>query len=181
MSAKKNLLFFSFASLFLSILFAKSVQAHCPLCTAGAAVAAGGALWLGVNVVVIGLFIGAFALSLGFWTSKLVKKKLFPYQASVLIFLVFLLTIVPIMPIMTNVLPINIWITGDYGSWLNRTYLINSFFLGSFIGGALVFLSPFLSRRISKMRNGRNFQFQGVAVTLLLLVVAGALIQMIAT
>ncbi|SRR3989344_138890 len=177
----RNLLFFSFISLFLSIFLAKGVQAHCPLCTAGAALAAGGALWLGVNVIVIGLFIGAFALSLGFWTSKLVKKKFIPYQATAMILLVFLLTVVPIMPIMTNVLPINVWITGDYGSWLNRTYLINSFFVGSLIGGALVSLSPSLSRNISKIRGGRNIPFQGVLITLLLLVVAGALIQVIAT
>ena len=47
---------------FLFIFMVDEVLAHCPLCTAGAAVAVGGAAWLGVSKIIIGLFIGAFAV-----------------------------------------------------------------------------------------------------------------------
>ena len=85
-------------ALFPNLLFIKSVYAHCPLCTAGAAVAAGGAAWLGISKAAIGIFIGAFAVSTGWWASNLLtpwlsKKitelrngKMLPYQGIMLTF-----------------------------------------------------------------------------------------------
>ena len=54
-----------FSLFLLPILFFQAVKAHCPLCTVGAGAAAAGAIWLGVSKVVVALFIGGFAMSMG--------------------------------------------------------------------------------------------------------------------
>lgn len=158
------------------------VSAHCPLCTAGAAVAAGGALWLGVSNIVVAMFIGAFAISMGLWFSKLIKKKYIPYQNFLIVISSFLLTILPILPIISNehqVLPLYISLVGDYGSLLNRTYLINFSLFSALFGGFLVFISPSISKSISKLRNGKIIPFQGVVITLTILIITGIMMQVV--
>mgnify|MGYP006929334256 CR=1 FL=1 len=61
--------------LILSIFSARIVSAHCPLCTIGAGAAAGAAIWLGISKVVVAMFIGAFAMSMGMWFSRIIKKQ----------------------------------------------------------------------------------------------------------
>lgn len=165
---------------FLSLFLIEKVSAHCPLCTVGAAAAAGGALWLGVSNVVVSLFLGAFAISMGLWFGKLIKKKYVPYQNFLIVIASFLLTILPILPIISSehgFLPLYISLIGDYGSLLNRTYLINTSLLSSLSGGILVFISPFISKNISKLRNGKIIPFQGVAITLTILIITGIIMQ----
>ena len=72
----RNLFLFLLAPIFL----ATRVMAHCPLCTIGAAGAAGAAVWLGISKVAVVLFIGAFSMSMGMWFAKIVKKKYFSFQ-----------------------------------------------------------------------------------------------------
>ena len=71
---RKNIFLVLSSFIFLGF-FSEFVSAHCPLCTAGAAIAAGGAIYLGVSVIVVGLFIGAFAVSTGWWVAKIIKKQ----------------------------------------------------------------------------------------------------------
>jgi|Deesub1362A_J573_1020465.scaffolds.fasta_scaffold00340_39 hypothetical protein len=175
MNVKKLLLLNSLFSLFL----VKKAQAHCPLCTIGAAAAAGGAAWFGISPVVIGLFIGAFAVSMGWWISRLIKKRYVPLQRLLIISLSFATTVLPLFPVMRDVYPVYISLTGDYGSLLNRTYLLNLFLVGSIIGGVIVSLTPWLSSKITMLRKGRTFPFQGVILTMLLLVIVGATIQLV--
>ncbi len=162
-----------------SALALQIVQAHCPLCTAGAAIAAGGALWLGVKAQVIGLFVGAFAVSLGWWISNLLKKQYIPHQKAVLILVSFLTTVLPLLPIMTPLYPVYVSIAGDYGSLLNRTYATNLFLFGSIIGGLIVSSTPWLSSKLTHLRNGKQLPFQGIALTFLLLIVISAIIQLV--
>lgn len=169
---KRKYLFFVFPVLF------KSVQAHCPLCTVGAAAAAGGALWLGVNLIVVALFIGAFAVSTGWWISRLIKKQCWKYQKTALIIASFLLTIIPLMPLFPGITPFYLSWGGEYGSLFNRTYLLNTFLIGSILGGAIVSSTPFLSQKITKVR-GKMVPFQGVILTLFLLMIAGIGLQVL--
>lgn len=165
---------------FLSLIFsAKEAYAHCPLCTAGAVIAAGGAAYLGVKTIVIGLFIGAFGVSMGSWVSKMIKKQYVPYQNFIIIIFSFGTTIIPIAPYFEGFYPFYISLIGEYGSLLNRTYLINSFITGSLIGGALVLITPLLSGKITKFREGRIVPFQGVAITLIVLLIGGGILQLI--
>ena len=156
----------------------RDVYAHCPLCTVGAAVAAGGAAWIGVDAAVIGLFIGAFSVSMGWWFSRIIKKKIIPFQKAVIILIMFLTIVIPTMPLINGSIPFYINLIGDYGSILNRTYIINSYLLGGIIGGLIVSLSPYLSKRITKHRNS-TIPYQGVSLTLILLVIVGITLQVL--
>ena len=171
---KKSLLF-PFVSLFLI----PRAFAHCPLCTAGAAIAAGGAMWLGVNATVIGLFVGAFAVSLGWWISRIIKKQYVPYQKWIIIIISFVTTVLPLLPIMTPLYPLYISIAGDYGSLLNRTYAVNLFLAGSVVGAGIVSLTPWLSAKLTKIRKGKQLPFQGIALTFVLLIIIGIIIQLV--
>lgn len=175
-----KLMFIFWAVFFTLIFVSENVSAHCPLCTIGAAAAAGGAVWLGVNKMVVSLFIGAFAVSMGWWVSKLVKKKYIPFQKAVIILISFLLTVLPILPIITYAKPIFISLAGDYGSLLNRTYLVDLSLIGSLIGGIVVSLAPGISSRLSNIRKGRKIPYQGIIVTFLSLITVALIIQFIA-
>jgi len=67
---KLNKLFSLLFAIPLIIFLSKSVMAHCPLCVVGAGAAGAAAMWLGVSKVVVALFIGAFAMSMGMWFAK---------------------------------------------------------------------------------------------------------------
>lgn len=161
------------------VLIAGLVSAHCPLCTIGAGAAAAGAVWLGVSKVVVALFIGAFAMSMGMWFARVIKKKYVPLQSTLVVAVVFLSTVLPLLPMFTYVQGFHVSIMGDYGSWLNRTYLVNPPLISSLLGGLIVFVSPLLSGKITKLRGGKTLPFQGVALTLLSLLILGFLIQMV--
>ena len=165
--------------LFFILLLTESVMAHCPLCVVGAAAAAGGATWLGVSKIVIGVFIGGFAVSTALWVSRLIKRKYIPFQTLFIVLFSFLTMIIPLMPMVEEIYPLYISIIGDYGSLLNRTYVINLFFVGSIAGSLVVVFSPAISRRISRLRNNKLIPYQGVILTIALLILASIILQVV--
>ncbi|MBI2558696.1 hypothetical protein HYW20_05210 [Candidatus Woesearchaeota archaeon] len=152
--------------------------AHCPLCTVGAAFVAGGAAVLGVHRMVIGVFIGAFAVSTGLWFSRILKKKFVPLQKSIITIASYLLTIIPMRMILKDEHPLFISLYGDYGSLFNRTYLVDYFVVGSIIGSVVVAIAPYLSDKITSIRKGRHIPYQGIALTFLLLIITGIILQL---
>lgn len=161
----------------ISILSGITVRAHCPLCTAGAAAAAGGALWLGVDRAVIALFLGAFAASTGWWVAGMIKRQFIPFQKQGIVAASFLLTIIPLLPIVTAIKPVYISLIGDYGGLLNRTYVVNISLITAALGLFIIAITPALSRKISSFRSDRVYPFQGIALTFILLLLAGAALQ----
>lgn len=144
------------------------VYAHCPLCTAGAAGAALFAKWLGMSVLSVGVFIGAFAAALGAWVSRYFPRK---YRLLVII-LSFLLTIVPLVPIMTDYSSI-------YIAMFDFTYVVNLFVAGSAIGGIVILTSPFLSKYVSKLRKGKMLPYQGILLTFAILILLALIFQIL--
>ncbi len=173
MNQKKNFLFLMFGALF--IFLTENVSAHCPLCTVGAGAAAVGAVWLGVSKVVVGLFIGGFSMSMGLWMSRIIKKNYFKFQKSAIVIGVFLLTLLPLLPIFNVIGPLHFSFIGEYG----KTYAINYSLVSGLFGGLIVFLSPSLSRKITEKRKGKRIPFQGTILTIISLIVAGGIIQII--
>ncbi len=161
------------------MLFIVNIQAHCPLCTAGAAIAAGGALWLGVSRAVVALFIGAFAVSIGFWISRLIKIRLLPFQKHIIILFSFLTTVLPLMPLIRQDHPFRISIKGDYGSLFNNTYVVNLSLVASIIGGLIVLAAPALSSQITRLRKNKMIPFQGILLTFIILIAISILIQLV--
>lgn len=168
---KSKFIFSVLASIF-SINF---ISAHCPLCTVGAGAAAGAAVWLGVSKIVVALFIGAFAMSMGLWFSKFIKKQYIPFQKTIITTIVFLTTIIPLMPIFKAIGPLYISFIGDYGT----TYAVNYSLVSSLIGAGIVMSSSLISKNISRLRNGKIIPFQGVMITITSLLIAGGIIQVL--
>jgi MFS family permease len=165
----------SFLLLIVPILLAGTVSAHCPLCTIGAGAAAAGAAWLGVSKVVIGLLMGAFAMSMGMWFARWAdkKKRIIPFQRTLIITVVFLTTVLPLLPIFSAIGPLYIPFIGAYGT----TYAVNYSLASSFLGGIITFVSPGLNKKIREKRNGKGIPFQGILLTFILLAIASLIIQ----
>jgi len=155
-----------------------TTQAHCPLCTVGAGALAVAAASIGVSTPTVGVFIGAFALALALWFTKLIKKKYFPHQDFVVASVIFLSTIIPLMPLIKEYRPLYISLFGEYGTALHNTYTINLYLLGAVVGAILLFASPLISRKVTELR-GKTLPYQGLAITFSLLIIAGIIFQII--
>ena len=166
-----------FLSLMTTVLLIDLVSAHCPLCTIGAGAAAAGAVWLGVSKVVVALFLGAFAMSMGMWFARVLSKKrtYIPFQNPLVIIGVFLLTILPLIPIVKAIGPLHLSFIGTYG----KTYAVNYSLFSSIFGGLIVMSTPSLSKKITKLRKGKMLPFQGIILTLGLIIITGAIIQIL--
>lgn len=155
------------------------VHAHCPLCTAGAGAAAGAAALLGVKYGAIGVFLGAFAMALALWMARLVTKRYLPYQKLLIIGAVYLSTLLPLIPFTRDYSSVFVSWGGDYGSLLNRTYLVNWFIVGAIIGSVIVYATPAISAGLTKLRQGKAVKFQGLMLTFSLLLIPAVLIQVL--
>ena len=161
------------AGLFLSL--PSDVLAHCPLCTVGAGFLAAAAASIGVSAAVLGVLIGAFALALGLWAAKGIKSKRIRHQDTAVSLGVFLATILPIMPLIRDYRGVYIPFLGEYGI----TYAVNLYLLGVLIGAVLLFSAPHMSRLLTRIRKGQTWPFQGVSVTLLLLIIGAVAVQVV--
>jgi len=164
---------FAFPAVFL--LNTAVAYAHCPLCTIGAAAAAGGAAYLGVNNAAIGVLLGGFAVSIGWWIGNKIKKKFFPYQKAAIILISFITTIIPLLPFLKYLRPLYIPFLGQYGT----TLVVDYFLVSSVIGGIIVCITPYLSSKATQLRNGKQIPFQGILMTFILLFMVSALLQFV--
>jgi hypothetical protein len=158
-----------------SLLASAPAHAHCPLCTAGAGVAALGAAKLGMSPMSIGIFLGAFAVALGLWFGRLLKKQYLPKQTALLAIFSFATTIFPLQAVLADNTSLYLPFWSEYG----KTFVINLFVIGSVAGGALIILAPYLSSKLTLTRGGEVYPFQGMAITLALLVSGAAVIELV--
>lgn len=173
--------FYHYQGLFLGLIgfflvaLPRVAQAHCPLCTVGAGAAAALAVWLGVKIMVMGVFMGAFALAMGLWIARLIKYR-FPYKGLLLGFASFLLTIFPLQPLFQDYTSLYITWGGEYGSIFNRTYVIDRFVIGAVIGAAILVAVPFLSKWIVRKR-GKFIPYQGIILVFAFLFLVALILQ----
>lgn len=170
---KKNLL------LFLLAFLPKIASAHCPLCTVGAGALAVFAASVGISTIVVGVMIGGFALALSTWIAKLPKKEYMPFQYPILALAIFWGTIIPIMPFIIEYRPLYIRLMGDYGNMLHNTYAINLFVAGAILGALLMLVGPHASKWLTKLRDGKIIPYQGITISLLLLIIASIIIELL--
>lgn len=145
------------------------VLSHCPLCTAGTGILAILAKELGVKTEVLGIFIGAFSIALGFWISRLIKKR-FPFKTTILLTLSFFTTLFPLRSLFKDIGAIN---------FLNQIYFLDRFILGSIVGAFLMIISPPLSKKLSQVLQGKNIPFQTLLITFALLILVSLLFQIL--
>ena len=142
-----------------SLFFLREVSAHCPLCTGAVVAGAVGAKYLGLDVAILGIFVGAFAISLGLWVSRKIKNY-FKYQSTLILTSSFFLTIAPSLAFIKDM---------TYISLLSKVFFVNKLLIGSIIG-ALVTLLAYKIHNHIKLKHGRVlFPYQGVILTILFL------------
>lgn len=135
----------------------------CPLCTAGAAVGLSLARYYGLSDMIVGLWLGAMAVSTGVWIARLARRKLgkrIPAQTPIIFSLAFASTVIPFylagffngMPGMSDVI-----------------FGINKLLFGLVLGGVITYIGAPVSSWIKKTV-GRSFPYQTILVTLGLLV-----------
>ena len=160
------------------VAFSTTVRAHCPLCSAGAGGAAALASALGIGLGVVGVFVGAFGIATGLWTASYVDGEYVPHQDRLLALGTFLAVVLPVVPLMNETVPVFLSIAGEYGTPLNRTYLIDTYLVGTAAGGGITYVTPRISARISELR-GTTVPFQGLALTFGLLGASAALLEVL--
>lgn len=153
------------------------VNAHCPLCTGGAAAAAAAAAYFGVRYGSIAVLLGGFSVALGLWLAHKPKKEYVEYQSKLLFWVIYLSTIIPFYAMFKgDYVSRYVSFGGDYGSFTNRTYLIDLFIIGSLLGSLIVYFAPRLSQALTEKR-GKSFRFQGLLINFALLIIGGAIMQ----
>lgn len=171
------------ASIFSSFLFffsAVPVSAHCPLCTGAIGVAAVAAKYYGMDLIIIGLFVGAFGISTGLWVGRKIKKEYFKFQLWTIVLLSFLLTVIPLRVFSGENVYIPIRLFGEVGGMFNKVYWFDRLFFGSWIGGLLSVFSFGVHNTAKKFNNGNVFiPFQGVVLTLAVLLLAGIVVELV--
>ncbi len=176
MKKYKKIFFISFIALAI-LLVPQIAYAHCPLCTLGVGAAAASAKYFGLDVSIIGLFVGAFGISTGLWFARAIKKKFIPYQTAIITLLSYLLTVIPLRFISTDNLYLPILLFGEPGSFLNKIYWIDMLIFGSIIGGLVTTLGYYIHNMLKKKNNDKVlFPYQGIALTLGILIIAGAIL-----
>ncbi len=148
-----------------SLTLIKSAAAMCPLCTAGAAIGLGVARYYGVDDTVIGLWLGALAVSTALWVNNVIKKRVrpnvVPFQSALIVAAVIASTIVPF------------YFAGFFNGMPNMSdsiFGVNRLIFGTVIGGIIMFVGEPISSYIKRKRNA-IFPFQAILLTLLLLTI----------
>ncbi len=160
----KKSLFFS-AVLLISLLFAGTAKAVCPVCVVAVGAGLGFSRWLGVDDVVSSVWIGGLLASLSMWTLVWLKRKGwgFKFDTAVVWIAYYGLTLVPL------------YFADIVGHPLNKIFGIDKIIFGA-IAGTVIFLASVTAHNFLKAKNaGKSFfPYQKVVVPVLLLAVASS-------
>jgi len=150
-------------------------QAHCPLCTAGAGILAVVAASLGVPVIIITTLLGGFALAMGLWFAKIIKKKFIPYQYHIIAWLVYFATVIPLWPILKEYKIFYMPFIG-FDKYANKVP-VDLYIAGVILGAIILLVSPFISKKLSVAVGKQIIPFQGVFITFLLMILVPLLVN----
>ncbi len=150
-----------------------AVHAHCPLCSAAVGAGAVTASYYGFDMSISGLFVGAFAISTGIWVARKIKKSYIPFQSWLIVSGSFLLTVVPLRSLSAESVYLPILLFGDAGTMLNRVYWLDKILFGASIGAVITIIGVKIHESIKASRGRVFFPFQGIAITLGLLLICG--------
>ncbi|PIO00641.1 hypothetical protein COT72_00200 [archaeon CG10_big_fil_rev_8_21_14_0_10_43_11] len=170
------------AAVLAMLISASAARAHCPLCTGAIGFAVFSASLFGVDASIIGVFVGAFAISTGLWMSRKIQEKYgqkIPAQNPVIVLASFLLTVVPLMALNTGMVMLPLLLFGEPGSILNRVYSINSLVFGSVIGATTSLIAFKLHNLVKEVRGSVLFPYQSIAFALGLLTLVSIVLQLI--
>ena len=170
----KKLLIFIFSmitALFLALPF---VSAHCPLCTAAVGTGVAVTRFYGVDDSIVGLWIGAFVISIALWFDKELKKrnKKIKFQGPILAILSFVLTVVPfyIGGLITSFSMVRSM--PEHHSMLGLGVLgIDKLLIGIIVGSVLSYLWMNFGSKIRNKKRKLYVPFQTIILTVVTLIV----------
>jgi len=144
-----------FLILLLIFLLPASALAVCPVCTVAVGAGVGLSRYLGIDDLIIGLWIGGFAVSSIMWTiNYLNSKKIKFYGRKILVTILYYVLI--------------IWPLYSYnfvGHPLNKLFGVDKLFIGIAIGSIFFLLGDIWYQAIKKNNNGKaKFNFQKIVM-----------------
>jgi len=140
-------IFYIFLPLFFFFL-AVPVHAFCPVCTVAVGAGVGLSRYLGIDDLIIGLWIGALCVSLIGWTTNWLKGKNKSFKGMILLSAIFWYGII-IVPL---------FFTGIMGHVLNKLWGIDKLLLG-IAGGTIIFYLAGMWYQSIKRKNGGHAKF----------------------
>lgn len=143
----------------------------CPICTIGVVAALGISRWLNIDDSILGLWVGAFLLSLSLWTFNWIFRKREKKPMIVLILILFgyiLLTYVPME-----------WF-GYIPALCKKILGIKRIYFGTGVGVVISSVALAIDRLIRNKNNGKVlFYYQKVILPISLLLIASLVLNAI--
>jgi len=158
-----------------SVLFPSITYAHCPLCTAGAGILAIIAASLGVPALIISTLLGGFALAMGLWLAKLIEKKYFNYQDYFVAGVIYLSTVLPLWPVLKEYKILYAPFLG-FDKYADKVP-VDVYITGVVLGALILAISPYISKKLSTLASKQLIPFQGILITMVLLVIVPLIIN----
>ncbi len=139
--------------------------AFCPLCVIATGAGVGLARWLGIDDIIIGLWLGGFSLSLSLFLNNLLVKmgRRIRFQ-SVLIFLAF-----------TGLNFFLLYFGGFFGI-SSKIFGINKLVFGFALGTLLLLLVPRIDKFLRKLNDGKIFISHQKMLTAIILLLIFSLV-----
>lgn len=138
----------------------------CPVCTVTVIAGLGLSRLLGIDDVIISLWIGAFILSFSFisidWVEKKWSKLRFKRFTMPTIIIMYLLVIIPLK------------INGSIGIVRNTLWGIDKIILGTIIGSIVFLIGVWADKKERKIKGKQLFKFQKVAFPIICLILTSA-------
>lgn len=148
----------------LTLTQANIVSAHCPLCSAAAGAGVAAAQYYGVDLLIVGLWLGFFITATSLWGLKLLPlSKQSRLNQLAVITAVFLSFIIPFR--IAGLLEFNhlIWLFGS-------PIIFNRMLAGMLVGVIIGWIMPDISHFIKKYNGNKSFiPFQAIVLTVSLL------------
>ena len=155
-----------------SILVSAKTLAICPVCTVAVGVGIKYTHWLGVDDTITGLWVGAFAVSISWWTISWLKTKKIKFIGKYILALVPVIYFVAIY--FTLVAQNLLNISG------NILWGIDKLILGSIVGALVFFWTAVLYLTMKKKNNNKpHFPYEKIAMNIGALVVLSGIFYFI--
>jgi hypothetical protein len=88
----------------------------------------------------------------------------------------FITTVLPMNSFLSDFHPLYLSWLGQYGT----TLALDFFLIGSILGGIITCITPWMSKKITVYRNGNHIPYQGILLTLGMLLIIGITLQILA-
>ena len=163
---------FVLSSMLSAFLLSRSALAHCPLCTAATGTLVATSRIAGLDDVITGTFLGAFAVSTAFWTARVVSSKLKQESRFSMVVHPYILTV---MSLVLTVLGLQL--SGVLNAFSPQIFGVDKLLFGTALGTAVSAASFELHTMIRAFNGGRNrIPFQGAVLPLSILAAVDTLL-----